>query len=81
MWISFVNDLTLNNHGLKHDSNGHDIPEWPLYAANASDALEGYGVNYRFDQAEKGLAVIEPDTWCAEALAYLIDNSDNVFGS
>ena len=81
MRISFANDLTPNNHGLKHDSNGHDIPEWSLYAANTSDALDGYGVNYRFDRTENGLALIEPDTWRAEAVAYLIDNSDNIFGS
>lgn len=80
MWISFVNDLTPNNHGLKHDTNGHDIPEWPLYAAYSSDALDGYRVNYRFDQAERVWQLLK-DTWRAEALAYLIDNSDNVFGS
>jgi hypothetical protein len=55
--------------------------KWSLYAANTSDGLDGYGAKYRFDREENGLAVIEPDTWRAEVVACLIDNSDNVFGS
>jgi hypothetical protein len=81
MWISFVTDLNPNYHGITKDYHGSAIPEWPLYAANSTDALDGYGVNYRFDQEEPSLAIVEKDTWRAEALAYLIDNSASIFGS
>jgi hypothetical protein len=74
-------DLNPNHHGITKDYHGSVIPEWPLYEDNASDASHGYGVNYRFDQAEPGLAIVEKDTWRAEALAYLIDNSASIFGS
>jgi hypothetical protein len=81
MWISFAHDLDPNNHGITKSFDGSHIPKWPVYAANVSDALNGYGVNYRFDQREKGLAIAEKDLWRAEALAYLIENSATVFGS
>lgn len=75
MWISFVNNLDPNKHDIK------GVPVWPKYATDAMDALQGYGVNFKFAQEDDTLAVIEDDTWRAEAIQYLLDNSASTFGS
>jgi hypothetical protein len=89
MWISFVHDQNPNNHGIG-SFNGTSVPTWPLYAGTtsiqnasqaAADVLEGYGVNLRFDQQTPGLANLQPDTYSAEAIAWLNANSVNVFAS
>lgn len=80
MWISFVNDLTPNHHGVCTGYNGRAIPEWPLYAASSVDAAEGYGRNLVFGESDSHVAAVQPDTWRAEAIGYLIANSAAVFG-
>jgi hypothetical protein len=80
MWISFIYDQTPNHHGICTGFNGYAIPTWPTYAANASDATEGYGVNMRFDPSLPALAAVTPDTYRAEAIGYLIANSASIFG-
>jgi hypothetical protein len=87
MWISFAHDQDPNNHGL--DSfNGTPIPKWPVYSGGSSitnlteatdDVFEGYGVNYRFDQALSGLAEAQPDTYRAEALDWVNKHSAELF--
>ena len=79
MWIAFAHDLDPNGHGV-NDNNGHSIPEWPLYAKNASDASEGYASNLQFLSTLPGLAQVEADTWRAEAIHYLNQNSYTLFG-
>ncbi|KAL3476626.1 Alpha/Beta hydrolase protein [Aspergillus californicus] len=80
MWIAFVHDLDPNEHGI-HEYNGHAIPEWTPYATNASDALNGYGSNLRFLSTLPGLAEVQADTWRAEAIHYLNENSYTLFGT
>jgi carboxylesterase type B len=80
MWISFIHDLTPNNHGLTM-YNGTSIPQWPVYADTASDAAEGYGTNYLFDQATPGLASCEQDSFRAEGIGYMNRNSAMLFGN
>ena len=58
MWVSFVVDGTPNGHGVA------DVPEWPVY-----EALDGYGQNFVFDA--NATSYVEPDTFRAEAIAYL----------
>ncbi|KAH8881065.1 alpha/beta-hydrolase [Thozetella sp. PMI_491] len=58
MWISFFNDLTPNNHGIRGQ------PQWPLY-----DGADGYGTNFVFEA--NATNHLELDTYRAEAIAYL----------
>ena len=75
MWISFVNNLDPNMHGIE------GVPTWPQYAVNATDAIQGYGVNFKLAQEDQSLATVEDDTWRAEAIQYLLENSASTFGS
>ncbi|EXJ83394.1 hypothetical protein A1O1_07016 [Capronia coronata CBS 617.96] len=70
MWISFINDLHPNNHPLVTYAAGGPVPEWPVYAPDATLALEGYGQNFVFDTNLTGLATIEQDTWRGPGIAY-----------
>jgi carboxylesterase type B len=58
MWVSFVNDQDPNGHGVE------GVPAWPVY-----EALDGYGENFVFDA--NVTSYVEPDTFRAEAIAYL----------
>jgi triacylglycerol lipase len=58
MWVSFVVDGTPNGHGVE------GVPEWPVYEAEG-----GYGENFVFDA--NVTSYVEPDTFRAEAIAYL----------
>lgn len=58
MWISFFNDLTPNNHGVRGQ------PDWPLYGGT-----DGYGFNFVFDANTTNH--VELDTFRADGIAYL----------
>ncbi|KAH8900841.1 triacylglycerol lipase [Thozetella sp. PMI_491] len=58
MWVSFVNDLNPNAHGVKTQ------PTWPAYVAT-----DGYGQNFVFDANLTNY--VELDTFRASGIAYL----------
>ena len=81
MWISFIHDGNPNNHGIG-SYDGYDIPQWPVYASNPLDAVQGYGQNLVFDINVTSIVVPENDTWRAEAIAYqLSDEFQAVVGT
>lgn len=80
MWISFINDLNPNHHGL-YSYDGHAVPEWPVYAINASDPALGYGTNLVFDDSLPGLAVQAADDYRGAQIAYLLEHSVELFGT
>ncbi|KKK23930.1 hypothetical protein P175DRAFT_0481441 [Aspergillus ochraceoroseus IBT 24754] len=59
MWTSFVADLDPNRHGVA------EIPQWPRYAHNPSDAS-----NFVF-RLPRNQSYVERDTYRADGMAYI----------
>jgi len=85
MWVSFVHDLNPNNHGGRSyvSSDVHvivftdlhpvsDVPQWPTY-----DNTDGYAQEYVFDA--NVTSYVEYDTFRAEAIQFMIDESASLF--
>lgn len=73
-WISFVHDLNPNNNAFskKTGINAAGL-EWPVYGTENPS-------NMAFNVNVSGLAYIEPDTYRADAIAYMADNFEGVWG-
>ncbi|KAJ5733852.1 hypothetical protein N7493_002638 [Penicillium malachiteum] len=72
-WISFVNTLDPNRHALGVDGVNLEGLQWPVYTLPDPK-------NIVFNVNVTGNAYIEPDTYRAEAIRYMADNFDTIWG-
>ncbi|KAF4999863.1 hypothetical protein FDECE_11362 [Fusarium decemcellulare] len=66
MWISFINDLDPNNHGIEN------VEKWPAY-----NATGGYGQNFYFNPNDTGVI---PDTFRLAGTTFMNSVSKEQFG-
>uniref|UniRef100_A0A093V720 Carboxylic ester hydrolase n=1 Tax=Talaromyces marneffei PM1 TaxID=1077442 RepID=A0A093V720_TALMA len=73
-WISFVHDLDPNSNAFssKKGINKEGL-RWPVYGRKNP-------ANIAFNVNVTGLAHVEPDTFRAEAIAYMADNFEGAWG-
>ncbi|KAH8696581.1 putative extracellular lipase [Talaromyces proteolyticus] len=73
-WISFVNDLDPNSNAFSHKKGiNKEGLRWPVYGGKNPS-------NIVFNVNMTGLAYVEPDTFRADAIAYMADKFDGVWG-
>lgn len=73
-WISFANSLNPNNNAFsKTKGINNEGLQWPLYRQDNPS-------NMVFNVNVTGCAYIEPDTYRSEAIAYMADNYEVVWG-
>ncbi|OJJ47765.1 hypothetical protein ASPZODRAFT_151213 [Penicilliopsis zonata CBS 506.65] len=72
-WISFVNTLDPNRHSLGVNGVNLQGLQWPIYTVPNPR-------NIVFNVNVTGNAYIEPDIYRAEAIHYMADNFDTIWG-
>ncbi|EED24560.1 extracellular lipase, putative [Talaromyces stipitatus ATCC 10500] len=73
-WISFVHDLDPNSNAFSHKKGiNREGLKWPAYDQKNPS-------NIAFNVNVTGLAYVEPDTFRAEAIAYMAENLDGIWG-